>query len=76
MPVMSPRLMVNVFLINNASGSGWAPSPMFSVTQPGLMASSSASAEPGAQPGEQLKAGPSTSTLSHSEAPVPEPGTF
>lgn len=25
MPVMSPRLMVNVFLINNASGSGWAP---------------------------------------------------
>lgn len=25
MPVMSPRLMVNVFLINNASGSGWTP---------------------------------------------------
>lgn len=25
MPVMSPWLMVNVFLINNASGSGWAP---------------------------------------------------
>lgn len=59
MPVMSPQLMVNVFLINNASGSGWAPSLMFSVRQPVLMMSSLALLNPTAQPGEQLKTRPS-----------------